>query len=531
MLVSTLTKEDPLIFEVDTEILSRMKVDPIYFCNSFGLYPHWYQEQILWCNAQRIVINMSRQIGKTFAVALYALHFIFTNPKVNVLIVAPAQRQSEIMFETIKEILESHPILYESIKGKIIQGRIRLKNGSTIYNFPIGDSAAKVRGHSIHLLIADEAAFIPKIAFTALTPSLGATRGKLIMISTPKERGGYFYEHMTNGMAYKDWFENDRKVDSIGQAVKFWFPYPVALDAIRRDQHGNYTGIPQMSEEHIMSEKATLHPDDFAREYLAQFVDEGAMFFPRDLIVNATEDYPMQMHPRPECDYYMGVDFAKLRDYYIAVVLEKPHLPNHAPFKLVHWQQSKKLDYSWTVPETARIAKHFGAKVIYCDSTGVGIPNTEKLQELLLGYTRVEGVNMTSQAKQVDMFTAVYRLLGDGKLILPVCNKELLDQMLAVTRTKLESGRIKIEAIAGMHDDYPDAIALACMSSSEPEWEMFVASVPSIVKQETYLRKLQVAESMGERIIPANTDDLVRDPDTDTIVSIRSIRRKDSQRY
>jgi hypothetical protein len=434
------------------------------------------------------------------------------------------------MFDTIREILESHPILFESIKGKIIQGRIRLKNGSTIYNFPIGDSAAKVRGHSIHLLIADEAGFIPMAAFTALTPSLGATRGKLIMISTPDKRGGYFYDHMMNGLDYKDWYK-ERKIDFIGQAVRFWFPYPVALDAIRRDPHGNYTGIPQMDEEFIIAERNTMHPTEFAREYLAQFVDEGAMFFPRDLIINATEDYPVQMHPRAECDYYMGVDFAKLRDYYVAVVLEKPHLPDHAPFKLVYWQQSKKLDYSWTVPETARIAKHFGAKVIYCDSTGVGVPNVEKLQELLLGYTRVEGVNMTSQAKQVDMFTNVYEMLGSGKLLLPAKNKELLDQMLAVTRTKLESGRIKIEAIAGMHDDYPDAIALACMSMSEPRWEMFATSVPSVVNADRYLRRLQLAESMGETIIPANTDDLVRDPDTDSIVSIRSIRRKDSKRY
>jgi hypothetical protein len=469
---------------------------------------------------------MSRQIGKTFAVALYAIHFVFTRPNVNVLIVAPAQRQSEIMFDTIDEILSSHPILYESVK-KSIQGKIKLKNGSTIYNFPIGESAAKVRGYSIHLLIADEAAFIPTVAFTALTPSLGATRGKLIMISTPDKRGGYFYEHIKQGMDYKDWFESGKKIDRIGQAVRFWFPYPVALDAIKRDKHGNYTGEPQMDEEHIIAERNTKHPDDFAREYLAQFVEEGAMFFPRDLIVNATEDYPMQMHPRPECDYYMGVDFAKLRDYYIAVVLEKPHLPEHLPFKLVHWQQSRKLDYSWTVPETARIAKHFGVKVLYCDATGIGVPNVEKLQELLRGYARVEGINMTSHAEQLNLFTNVYEMLGSCKLILPGRNMELLNQMLAVTRKKLDSGRIKIEAIAGEHDDYPDSIALACKAMTEPRWEMFAVSVPSIVNNDAYLKRLQIAESMGERIIPACTTDLVRDPDTDTIVSIRGIKRRD----
>lgn len=507
-----------------------MRHDPVFFCNSFGYYPYWYQEQVLWCDARRVVINMSRQIGKTFAVALLALHFVFTRPKVNVLIVAPAQRQSEIMFETIKEIIESHPILQESIKGKIIQGRIRLKNRSTIYNFPIGDSAKKVRGHAIHLLIADEAAFIPNVAFTALTPSLGATKGRLIMISTPDVRGGFFYDHMMKGLDYSDWHANKKKMDHIGQAVRLWFPYTVGLDAMKRNMRGEYTGETQMDEEFIIAERNTMHPTEFAREYLARFVDEGAMFFPRDLIVNSTEDYPMQLVPKPDTDYFMGVDFAKLRDYYIAVVIEKPHLPEHAPFKLIHWQQSKNIDYSWTVPETARIARHFGVKVLYCDATGVGVPNVEKLEQLMLGRARVEGVNMTSSQKQLDMYTNVYEMLGSGKLILPVQNKELLDQMLAVTRSKTDLGRIKIEAIAGMHDDYPDAIALACMGTTEPRWEMFAASVPKITGQESYLKRLQIAESIGERIIPAHSTDLIRDPDTGSIVDIRGIRRRDQRR-
>ena len=506
-----------------------MRYDPVFFCNSFGYYPYWYQEQVLWCDARRVVINMSRQIGKTFAVALLALHFVFTRAKVNVLIVAPAQRQSEIMFETIEEIINSHPILQDSVK-KIIQGKIRLENGSTIYNFPIGDSAKKVRGHAIHLLIADEASFIPNIAFTALTPSLGATKGRLIMISTPDVRGGFFYEHMMNGLDYKDWHASDKKMDHIGQAVRFWFPYSVGLDAMKRNLQGEYTGETQMDEEFIIAERNTKHPTDFAREYLAQFVDEGAMFFPRALIVNATEDYPMQMHPLPDCDYYMGTDFAKLRDYYISLVLEKPHLPDHAPFKVVHWQQSKNIDYSWTVPETARIARHFGVKVLYCDSTGVGEVNVEKLKELLLGYARVEGVNMTSHQKQLDMYTNVYEMLGSGKLILPVENKEFLDQMLAVTRTKLDSGRIKIEAIAGMHDDYPDSLALGCMSTSEPRMEMFAASLPSITRHDAYVKRLRIAESMGERIIPEKSTDLIRDPDTDSIIGVRGIRRRTQRR-
>jgi len=66
---------------------------------------------------------------------------------------------------------------------------------------------------------------------------------------------------------------------------------------------------------------------------------------------------------------------------------------------------------------------------------------------------------------------------------------------------------------------------------NEPRWEMFAASVPSIVRNDTFVRSLKMQEFMGKRIIPTKSTDLVRDPDTDVIASIRGIRRKDRNRY
>lgn len=522
----TTTSKDPLFFEITPEILGRMKLDPIYFCNSFGIYPYWYQEEILWDDAQDIVISMGRQIGKTYAVALKAIHAAFTKPKVVnptdpyvVMIIAPAQRQSKIMFKAVRDILSSHPILFQNVE-KMIQEEIVLKNGSIIYNFPIGESAERVRGFTINMLIADEAAYIKSNAFDALIPSLGATDGVIILISTPKERGGHFYHAIKNSITYEDWMKAGKKLDYDGQYVSHWYPYTVALEVITRDRKGKFTGKTQLSEGRVRSAQRTYHPSKFAQEYRAQFVDDSAMFFSRELIVNATEDYAIKFRPEEYCDYYMGVDFAKVHDYYIAVVLEKPHDPDYTPFKLVHWQQSRKVDYSVTVPETARTAKMFRVKTLYCDDTGVGKPNVEKLQELLAGISRVEGISMTSIAKQYDLYSNVYEMLGAGKLILPASNQDLINQMLSLTRTKMpNTGRIKIEAIAGAFDDYPDAIALACMAVNEPRWEMFVSSVPSVMGRQSRSRAAKIQRRVGATTV-----------DDEERIDIRPLRRGRSGR-
>jgi len=477
--------EFPLGIELDISLITRLRQDPVLFAQKIcRVFPHWYQEEILLNDAQSIIIRMGRQLGKTFAMAIKAIHAAFTKPgTVNaddpyvVMIIAPAQRQSKIMFEQIQRIINASPILQQSVI-KSIQQEITFKNGAVIYNFPIGDTADRVRGYSINLLIVDEAAYVPDRVFTSLEPALSHTEGSMILISTPFGRFGYFYEAIRDGLEYKDYAKLTKSGKNLedGRSVTHWYPYTVGLEVVLRDRKGNFTGKTQSSEASIKRQKRRMHPIQFAQEHEARFVDDAAMYFPLDLIANSIEEYPMEKQAEPGCHYYMGVDFAKISDYYIAVVIKR--YPNDSlPMRVCYWQQDQKRDYSITVPRTAQIAKRFGVKTLHADSTGVGEPNVEKLREMLRGVTKVEAVSMASLEKQNQMYANVYELLGSGRLVLPAMNKELLRQMQLVTMTKMPTGRIKIEAASGAHDDYPDAIALACMSTLEPRFEMFVGGV------------------------------------------------------
>jgi len=517
----------PLALELDESIIPRLRQDPVLFAQKICYaYPHWYQEEILLNDANSIVIRMGRQLGKTFAMAIKAIHAAFTKPGVInpedpyvVMIIAPAQRQSQIMFEQIQRLINSSPILQQSVI-KSIQQEIRFKNGAVIYNFPIGETADRVRGYAINLLIVDEAAYVPDRVFISLEPALSHTEGSMVLISTPFGRFGYFYDAIKDGVPYSDYSQMKKRGETLedGRSVTHWYPYTVGLEVVLRDRRGKYTGKTQSSETSIKRQKRRMHPVKFAQEHEARFVDDAAMYFPLKLIMNAVEEYPMEVQPEPGCQYYMGVDFAKIADFYIAVVIKR--YPDDAlPMRVCNWQQDQKRDYSITVPRTAQLAKRFGVKVLFADSTGVGEPNVEKLRQMLQGVCRVESVSMASLEKQNQMYANVYELLGAGKLVLPAMNKELLTQMQLVAMTKMPSGRIKIEAASGGHDDYPDAIALACMSTLEPRYEMFVGGVSKMDKpQET--QRQEMVRFIGTSAISSRDRRVMRDPITGRPIGI-----------
>ena len=423
-------------------------------------------------------------MGKTAATAVKALHYAFTRPdaktpreRVTIVIIAPSQRQSKIMYNQIRDYIHANPILESSVIKSTLE-TIELDNNSVIHNFPVGDSAEKVRGFSINLLIVDEAAYIKQRIFTAILPSLAGTNGGLILIGTPATRTGLFYQTFYPG-------KNSRAL-KLGFSTH-WYPYSDALDVVRVDVNGtplsdkDGSPITQLSKEWIEYQYETMNKAEFAQEFEARFVDESLGYFTREDIIANIEDYPMEFKHDGESIYSMGVDFAKYHDSYVAVVVKKS--PDGL-MRVVYTMEARNRNYSETVPLTVKIAKRFECKYVYCDSTGVGEPNAEVIRNELRGLASVESVNMSSLQKQMDMYANVQRMFGEGVLKIPAANRELISQLSLVMRNITPSGKIKIEAAEGHNDDFPDALALACMVTvgfSRPP-KILVTSVPSIMR-------------------------------------------------
>lgn len=130
--------------------------------------------------------NLSRQLGKTTAVAIYLAHFVCFNEAKNVGILAHKGSMSAEVLDRTKQALELLPDFLQPGVVTWNKNSIELENGCVISAFASSPDA--VRGQSFALLYLDEAAFIENFEETwkAILPVISSGRqSKIILTSTP----------------------------------------------------------------------------------------------------------------------------------------------------------------------------------------------------------------------------------------------------------------------------------------------------------------------------------------------------------
>src|SRR5262249_9438768 len=122
---------------------------------------------------------------------------IFEAPAL-VMLVSPSQRQSSELFRTVmnyyKQLSDAPPLINESVL------RAEFANGSRIISLP--GSGVTTRGYSkASLIVIDEAARVEDDLIAALRPAMAVSEGggRLICLSTPFGRRGFFFESWEHG--------------------------------------------------------------------------------------------------------------------------------------------------------------------------------------------------------------------------------------------------------------------------------------------------------------------------------------------
>jgi hypothetical protein len=118
--------------------------DPLEFARAVGIEPDPWQKRLLLSEAPRILMNCSRQSGKSTMAALIALHRALLVPDSLILILAPAERQAKELFNKVAEAYRTlgHPVEAESDR----KFGVELKNRSRIEALP--GTEKTVRGFS-----------------------------------------------------------------------------------------------------------------------------------------------------------------------------------------------------------------------------------------------------------------------------------------------------------------------------------------------------------------------------------------------
>jgi tRNA(Met) C34 N-acetyltransferase TmcA len=168
----------------------KLALDRVAFARALGLEPDAWQEELLRSTSDRVLLNCSRQSGKSTMTGVIALHRALYHPGSLILCLAPALRQSQELFGKVLGFYRDlgRPVSPQAERKLSLE----LENGSRIVTLP--GSEKTIRGFSgTALLILDEAARVDDALYYAVRPMLAVSGGALMMLSTPYGRRGVFY--------------------------------------------------------------------------------------------------------------------------------------------------------------------------------------------------------------------------------------------------------------------------------------------------------------------------------------------------
>jgi len=169
-------------------------LDPVAWLErSLGFAPDPWQGNVLRSIAQRILLCCSRQVGKTITAAALALHLAQFTPGSLALILAPSLRQSGELYRDVSEFYTGSPPAETETKTTL-----ELVNGSRIVCLP--GTEKTIRSFSaVDLLVVDEAARTDDALLAAVRPMLAVSGGRLIALSTPFGKRGWWWDAWENG--------------------------------------------------------------------------------------------------------------------------------------------------------------------------------------------------------------------------------------------------------------------------------------------------------------------------------------------
>ena len=233
-------------------------LDPARLMAAAGAAPDTWQAAVLRSLAPRLLLNCSRQSGKSTTTGALAVWTALYQPGALVLLLSPSMRQSGELFRKCLDVYHASGGLAPATAESAL--RLELENGSRIVSLP-GRDEGTIRGFSgVALLIVDEAARVPDALYLAARPMLAVSGGRLVCLSTPYGTRGFFYEAWEHGGAE-------------------WERYKVTA-----------AECPRIDPTFLEEERRTMGAWWFGQEYGCEFLDAQSAAFRREDIDNAFKE-------------------------------------------------------------------------------------------------------------------------------------------------------------------------------------------------------------------------------------------------
>jgi len=393
-----------------------------------------------------IVLRSGRQVGKSTVISQKAAEFAINNPQKTVLVIACVERQALLLFEKILAyIYQNYRKFIKKGKDKPTKHKINLINGSVIYCLPTGISGYGIRGYTIDLLIADEAAFVGEEVWTAVTPMLAITKGDIILLSTPFGKSGYFYRCFSD-----DTFTSF---------------------------HISSEDCPRKNQDFLDQEKKRMSKLQYAQEYLGEFVDELQQFFPTKLIQNSMRE---RIVLTPPFRKYLGIDVARMGqdESVLFSVAEKEGI-----LFQIELQITTKTRLTETTEMIINAEKRHHFKRIFIDDGGLGVGVFDSLLENNLTKRKVIPINNSARGLdsnkeegrkkkllKEDLYNNLLVLMEQGKIKLKYDERTILS-LKSIQCEYTEAGKMRI---FGSYSHITEALIRAAWCLKEKSLNIYI---------------------------------------------------------
>ncbi len=219
--------------------------------------PDPWQQQVLRFAGKRLILNCSRQSGKSTTTAVLALHKGMYCPGSLILLISPSLRQSSELFRKVSDMVKSLKQQPKRLEDNKLS--LTFNNGSRIISLPSSEST--IRGYSgVDLIIEDEASRVDDSLYYSVRPMLAVSDGAIILMSTPWGKRGHFHHEWAEG----------------GEA---WERILITAD-----------DCPRISQAFLEEEKASLGDWWYSQEYYCEFRDTTDQLFSYDSVMQAFDD-------------------------------------------------------------------------------------------------------------------------------------------------------------------------------------------------------------------------------------------------
>jgi phage FluMu gp28-like protein len=372
--------------------------------------PHINQQKILDSTSRYRVVCCGRRFGKSELSQIEIINEALKGH--SVAYITPTYQLAKTFFSKLIKVVP-----FENNKSDLI---INFPNDGQVMFFT-GERLDSLRGRKFHLVVIDEASFIPDLEdgwLNSIRPTLTDYIGKALFLSTPKGKN-YFYSLFLKGISREtDW-----------ESFKF-----TTFDNPYIDKH------------EILDAQNQIPAAVFQQEYLADAMENASNPFGSQHINDC-----VRQQSNKEAMYF-GIDLAKSFDWSVIIGLDVDGC-------VAHYERFQK-DWGSTKEQIIKLDKN---KPIVIDSTGVGDAITEDLQK---HFNAMYGFKYTSSSKQQLMELLASKIHKKEVFYPSGSIKEELD----IFEYQFTSTGVRYNAPSGFHDDCVNALALAVKCMNEHKY-------------------------------------------------------------